>query len=703
MSQYTNQAKLSYNGNVTNSNVVTDQLLEVISATKTAVMDDYVANDDITFVISIVNLGLTAMNGLTVTDYLGEYPFGEITLVTLTYVLESVHYYVNGEEVTPTPDVTPGPPLVFTGINVPAHGYVLIVYEAYLNQYAPLDVGGTIESQATVSGGGLSTPVQITETINTQSTPNLTISESICPTIVTVNDQLTYTFVIENTGNTEGDSTANIVITDTFDPILDPITVTFNEAPWTDSTNYDYNITTDVFKTNTGKVTVPAAAYTQNPFSGVWTVTPGHSTLVVTGAIMAFGGGGDGSEANPYRIRTLTELMSFRDEVNSGNTYEGKFLKLAYNIDLYTAGAWTPIGDKIENKPFKGSFDGNNKTISNMTIPSNAAVQYQALFGLISSDAVVKNLTVSGTVAASNAAGIVARMDGGTISGCVSNVDVTGSIKAGGVVCLAQNNSTIVACINNGDISCEMTANGGVAGIVGYIGNGEVNVTDCANTADISEAGSGNKAFAGGICGYVVSGNTGEMTGCVNSGDVSGGLAAGGIIGTINNGYSVTSSYNSGDITSATDSAGGIVGSCYNATIEDCVNAGTITGVFAGGVAGQTLTSSIIKNCAGGTEAITATNPGRLIGSVITGPDNYVQLYVASNGDSYTGINTVGIFAPYTGIGGVTVKAGNLVGESPAGGNVGYLVFEANTAWDDHPVGLNMYLCYPTTDSWILI
>ena len=121
MATFYNQATLSYNNNVRNSNVATGELLDVLTATKTAVMDDYVANDDVTYIISIVNSGTTAFTGLTITDDLGAYPFGVGTLYPLTYVAGSIQYYVNGV-LQAAPAVVAGPPLAISGINVPAGG-----------------------------------------------------------------------------------------------------------------------------------------------------------------------------------------------------------------------------------------------------------------------------------------------------------------------------------------------------------------------------------------------------------------------------------------------------------------------------------------------------------------------------------------------------------------------------------------------------
>ena len=71
MAQFTNQAQLSYNGSVINSNVAVGEILEVLSAAKTAVLGDYTRGDDVTYVISAVNAGATPITGLTVTDNLG--------------------------------------------------------------------------------------------------------------------------------------------------------------------------------------------------------------------------------------------------------------------------------------------------------------------------------------------------------------------------------------------------------------------------------------------------------------------------------------------------------------------------------------------------------------------------------------------------------------------------------------------------------
>ena len=280
MATFYNQAVLSYNGNTTTSNITTGELLEVLSATKTAVVDEYTANDAVTYVISIIN---SAFTGLTVTDNLGAYEFGTITLVPLTYSEGSVLYYENGV-LQPTPTVTATTPLTITGINVPAGGNATIIYEARVNGTAPLDVAGTITNTAVISGNGI-TPVTVEETINADIAPTLTISKAISPSTVTENGRITYTFVIQNSGNAEATATDNVVVTDTFNPVLTGLTVMFDGAAWTEGENYTYDEATGNFATVAGQITVPAATYTQDPTTGNRITTPGVSVLTVSGTI----------------------------------------------------------------------------------------------------------------------------------------------------------------------------------------------------------------------------------------------------------------------------------------------------------------------------------------------------------------------------------------------------------------------------------
>jgi len=284
MATFSNQAVLSYNDTTTNSNVVVGELVEVLSATKTPVVDRYTTGGRVTYVISIVNAGTTAFTGLTVTDNLGAYSSGGSTLYPLNYTDGSLKYYVNGVLQTP-PTVTAGPPLSISGVTVPANGEVTLVYETQANSYAPLGTGSSITNTATVSGGSLTAPLTATAVVYPESSAALTITKSICPAAVTENSRLTYTFTIQNSGNTAAVASDNVFVTDTFDPILSNLTVTLDGVALSTPNEYTYTEATGAFSTVAGRITVPAATYRRNPNTGGWIVTPGVSVLTVTGTV----------------------------------------------------------------------------------------------------------------------------------------------------------------------------------------------------------------------------------------------------------------------------------------------------------------------------------------------------------------------------------------------------------------------------------
>ena len=85
MATFTNQATLTYNGNTVNSNTVTGNITEVLTLTKTALVNTYTTGDSVTYVLSLNNSGLTPITGATVTDNLGSYAFNTTTLTPLDY------------------------------------------------------------------------------------------------------------------------------------------------------------------------------------------------------------------------------------------------------------------------------------------------------------------------------------------------------------------------------------------------------------------------------------------------------------------------------------------------------------------------------------------------------------------------------------------------------------------------------------------
>ena len=283
MALFFNQATLSHNGTSTVSNITTGEIIEALTATKTAVVPTYNANSTITYVLSLLNSSQAAISGL-ITDTLGSYPFGALTLKPLDYIEGSVKYYINGV-LQAAPAATTIPELAFSNITVPAGGNTTIIYDAKINNFAPLSTDSTITNTASISGNDIANPVTAAETISTENGTNLSINKSLSPTTITENGQITYTFVIENFGNTAAAAEDLLSISDVFTPALNNISVTYNSAPWAETGNYTYDATTGSFETVAGKITVPAATYTQDPATGAWSIAPGTTTITITGRI----------------------------------------------------------------------------------------------------------------------------------------------------------------------------------------------------------------------------------------------------------------------------------------------------------------------------------------------------------------------------------------------------------------------------------
>ena len=101
-------------------------------------------------------------------------------------------------------------------------------------------------------------------------------------------------------------------------------------------------------------------------------------------------------QSKMLKISTADELKAFRDDVNSGNTYEDWYVYLANDITLDINELWVPIGlylnensspDNESNIPFSGIFDGKNHNVDGIYI--NTTNKVQGLFGLIDSGKVI--------------------------------------------------------------------------------------------------------------------------------------------------------------------------------------------------------------------------------------------------------------------------------------------------------------------------
>lgn len=282
---FTNQAILSYNGSAVRSNIVVGAVESALSIDKQSVAADYSASEILTYVISIVNNGENDADALTVTDDLGAYEFGGGTVRPLSYVADTLQYYLDGElQPASALTVTDAGDLVISGVSVPASGNTVLVYSAQVNEFAPLDSAATVTNTAVLSGDGVCS-AEAEETLPAAVEPELSLLKAVTPVPVAENGELTYTFTLLNSGNTAVTAEDNAAVSDTFSPVLTDISVSMNGVQMTQGTDYTYDEATGVFETAAGVLSIPAAEFTQDPATGEWTAAPGTTELTVTGRV----------------------------------------------------------------------------------------------------------------------------------------------------------------------------------------------------------------------------------------------------------------------------------------------------------------------------------------------------------------------------------------------------------------------------------
>lgn len=172
---------------------------------------------------------------------------------------------------------------------------------------------------------------------------------------------------------------------------------------------------------------------------------------------------GSGTQNDPYLIEDLADLNAFRTNVNGGNSYSGKFVKLTNDIDA-TGESWTPIA-VYDSRMFSGTFDGDGHKIT-YQVSGDTTTVGKSLFHYISGGT-VKNLIVSGSIEGSGDlyAGI-AVYNVGTISNCECDVNITGSNDAGNYAGITCNNyGTVKYCVYSGTITCGGTGDVKIGGI----------------------------------------------------------------------------------------------------------------------------------------------------------------------------------------------------------------------------------------------
>ena len=304
-------------------------------------------------------------------------------------------------------------------------------------------------------------------------------------------------------------------------------------------------------------------------------------------------------------------LAALVEAVNNGNGYADYTIKLTKNLDL-NGNEWTPIGTKGTPNVFKGTFDGNGATISNLKISGGS---YVALFGE-TSGATIRDLTVIGEASGEDVAGIVAKATDTTITNCVSKVNVTATAgKAAGIS--ASFGGTLTKCENRGTVATAAAQPAG--GLVAWC-NAAV-IENCHNYGAVTAGAHGalDSAQAGGLCGNLAAGST--IKNCSNSAVITSSNFAGGVAGRAgaeNKTAIVVEKFaNSGAIKGAY--AAGVIADAKNVSIKESSVSGMITGSeIAGGLFGRLRTGEITASAVDATVSKSGENgyKGQYVGVI---------------------------------------------------------------------------------------
>ena len=282
MAVITNQANLTYTYGTTtttvSSNLAETEWNAGIAAEKNVLENAYREGSTLTYMISLKNDGAAPIENLVIVDNLGAFtPAGAAAPVVPLTFTGNATLYVNGtfsEALTPTP-VENG--IQFTIPSVPAGADALLIYQAGVNGFAPLEAGSEITNTASIEG---TEPLTVSATVPAADYADVSIEKEMSPNPVSEGGAMTVTFTIENRGNTEA---TNLVLTDDFPIALSDLAVTVNGAPVTDF-SFEDNLFTLPAEGSGTTLSVPKATFTQSE-TGETVVTPGVLTVLLTGTV----------------------------------------------------------------------------------------------------------------------------------------------------------------------------------------------------------------------------------------------------------------------------------------------------------------------------------------------------------------------------------------------------------------------------------
>ncbi|MCM1545467.1 MAG: hypothetical protein NC033_00365 [Clostridiales bacterium] len=340
--------------------------------------------------------------------------------------------------------------------------------------------------------------------------------------------------------------------------------------------------------------------YTVSEVGADGEISVDNLTMADSFATVGDGTTGDGSADNPFKISTPVDLYYLAALVNDdyyGGRFAGYHYKLMNDIDMKGEQLYVIGDNSTEVAAFSGTFDGNGHTIKNFSITDEVYDQstyaqeylpYVGLFGYavatVNSNntiipAVIKNVTLADYTVEVHPASAGAGAYAGSLLGYGIGAEVSGCRAVNGTIAIANDSNQIV---NAGGLI------GRLQGAYGSTASGDVArsafVRSCST--DVAIHGTGSPHSLGGIAGYLVSADESAIAyavNCYSEGTVSGGMRAGGVVGTLGRYSTVSNSYSTARISA-------------NNIIEGLVY-DEFRGAYAGGIAGYAEENTVIAGC----------------------------------------------------------------------------------------------------------
>ena len=348
----------------------------------------------------------------------------------------------------------------------------------------------------------------------------------------------------------------------------------------------------------------------------------------------------------PILISNESELRAFADRINSTPMDYTNWVQIEVKLtqDIELTGEWTPIGryegmgDSFTEYAFVGTFDGCGHSITGVRIGSEqspSTLEAIGFFGIARCH--IKNLSLDVEIYARRQGESPQSVSGLALnsSGSIENCSVTGTINTVGSYIVGGITGECTNVIRNSRCSASITTSdaGSTGGITGILRNAyleEVNgkmvitpgnavIENCEFSGKITAQGSAD--CTGGIAGQSSHGaeirgsrSTGDVSGVIRTGgligrsavlivrdsyatgNVSGTMSVGGLIGEINYGY-----FGDYERRMKDDYPGSIVENCYAAGDVYCASFDGVSGGMAGGFIGEVgwaeYDTLIIRGC----------------------------------------------------------------------------------------------------------